>query len=585
MGTSLVDAGSLLALDIGTVFTRAILFDVVEGRYRFLASGAAPTTAGAPLNDISEGVRAALDQLQEITGRTLIGPDEQLILPSQPDGSGVDACVATLSAGPPLKVVAVGLLDEVSAQSAQNLATTTYAQVVETMSLDDHRKTVGRLDALMRLRPDLIVIAGGTEGGAQQSVISMLEAVGLACYLLPKGQRPELLFAGNSALVDEVKESLGSLASLHIAANVRPSLEVEQLTPAQPALGQVYRHVRARQMRGVQEVDMWTSGKLLPTAMAFGRLIRTLSKEYAHTSKGVLGVDIGASATTVAAAFSGDLFLNVQSRLGLGDRLPQMLELCSLDEIQRWMPVEISDTDLRNYLYNKALYPVSLPATPAEMAIEQALACQAISLTMRQARRSFPAQAVGSLPGLLPWFEPIIAGGSVLTQAPTRGQALITLLNALQPTGITTIALDRNNLAAALGAAAEANPLLLIQAMDSTNFQNLCTVISPVGSANYGTPILRAQMTYADGHTSKLDVKMGALEVISLPIGQFGSLQLSPLHRFDVGMGGAGRGGTVKVMGGLFGVVIDARGRPLGLPSDPARRRELLKKWLWMVNA
>lgn len=585
MGTSLVDAGSLLALDIGTASTRAILFDVVEGRYRFIASGSAPTTAGAPFSDISEGVRSALEQLQEISGRVLVGVDEQLIVPSQPDGTGVDACVATLSAGAPLKVVVVGLLEDVSVQSAQNLATTTYAQVVETIGLSDHRETVGRLDALMRLRPDLVVIAGGIEGGAQQSVMAMLEAVGLACYLLPKGQRPEVLFAGNSALVPEVKESLEPLASLHIAANVRPSLDVEQLTPAQPALGQVFRHVRARQMRGVQEVDMWAGGKMLPTAMAFGRLIRTLSQEYAHTNKGVLGVDIGASATTVAAAFGGDLFINVQSGLGLGEHLPQMLEMCSLEEIQRWLPVEVCDTDLYNYLHNKALYPLSLPATPTEMAIEQALACQAIRLTMQQARRSFPAQVAGSAPGLLPWFEPIIAAGSVLTNAPTRGHALLTLLNALQPTGITTIALDRNNLAAALGVAAQANPLLLIQALDSTNFQNLCTVISPVGTASYGTPILRVQMTYADGHTSKVDVKMGALEVIPLSGGQLGSLQITPLHRFDVGMGGAGRGGTVKVMGGLFGVVIDARGRPLTFPTDSARRRELINKWLWTVNA
>lgn len=585
MATSLVDADSLLAIDIGTVSTRAILFDVVEGRYRFLAAGVAPTTAGAPYNDVTEGVGAALDQLQEITGRVLTGGDGQLIIPSQPDGSGVDACVATLSAGPPLKVVAVGLLEDISAQSAENLATTTYAQVVETLSLNDRRKTSTRLDTIMRLRPDLIIIAGGTEKGASQSVLSMLEAVGLACYLMPKEQRPEVLFAGNSALIGEVKESLGSLASLHLAANVRPSLEIEQLTPAQPALSQVFRHVRARLMRGVQAVDLWTNGHLMPTASAFGRLIRFISKEYANTGKGVLGVDIGASATTVASAFAGDLFLNVQSRLGLGDRLPQMLEICTLEEIQRWMSVEISDSDLRDYLYNKALYPSTLPATQHELAVEQALACQVLHLAVRQARRSYPANVAGSAPGMLPWFEPIIAAGSVLTQAAKRGQALLTLLNALQPTGITTLILDRNNLAAALGAAAGVNPQLLVQALDSTNFMNLCTVISPVGVASYGTPILRVRITYADGHESRVDVKMGALEVIPLPAGQFGSLHLTPLHRFDVGMGGPGRGGSVKVMGGVFGVVVDARGRPLRLPPDAARRRELHKKWLWTVSS
>ncbi len=67
---------------------------------------------------------------------------------------------------------------------------------------------------------------------------------------------------------------------------------------------------------------------------------------------------------------------------------------------------------------------------------------------------------------------------------------------------------------------------------------------------------------------------------IRLPVGQAGTLHLTPLHRFDVGMGGLGRGGTVKVIGGVLGVLIDARGRPLRLPAEPSGRRELLNKWL-----
>src|SRR5512136_506047 len=191
MPTSLIDADSVLAIEIGTVTTRVILFDVVEGRYRFLGQGSVPTTAGAPINDVSVGVKAALDQLHDITGRVLFNADGQMVIPSQPNGSGVDACVATVSVGPPLKVVAIGLLEDVSAESARNLASTTYARVVETMSLNDRRDTVERLDTILEMHPDLIVVAGGTDGGASKSVIDLLEAVGLACYLLPKDQRPE----------------------------------------------------------------------------------------------------------------------------------------------------------------------------------------------------------------------------------------------------------------------------------------------------------------------------------------------------------------------------------------------------------
>jgi hypothetical protein len=580
MPTSLIDADSVLAIEIGTVSTRVILFDVVEGHYRFLGQGTVPTTMSAPINDVSVGVKAALDQLHDITGRVLFNAEGQLIVPSQPNGSGVDACVATVSVGPPLKVVAIGLLEDVSAESAKNLASTTYARVVETMSLNDRRGTVARLDNILQIHPDLIIVAGGIEGGATKSVIDLLEAVGLACYLMPKEQRPEVLYAGNSVLAKEVQESIGNLVNLHIAPNVRQSYESEQLTPSQPALAQIFRLVRSRQIRGIQEVDLWTGNHLMPAATAFGRTIRYISKEYANTHKGVLGIDVGASATTVASAFSGDLRLSIHPGLGLGENLPEILNLCSLGDIMRWIPFDVSDKYVRDYIYNKALYPTSLPMTPDELATEQALACQAMLLAVKQASKSYPPDVPGSMPGLLPWFEPILASGSVLTKAPTRNQALMTVLNALQPTGVTTIALDRNNLAASLGATASVTPLLTIQSLDATNFVNLCTIISPVGNAPLETPILRVRLAGDDGVESEQEVKNGSLAVIKLPMGQAGTLHLTPLHRFDVGMGGPGRGGTVKVIGGVLGVVIDARGRPLHLPTEPSRRRELLSNWL-----
>ncbi len=580
MPTSLIDADSVLAIEIGTVSTRVILFDVVEGRYRFLGQGSVPTTLGAPFNDVSVGVKEALDQLHDITGRVLFDAGGQIVIPSQPNGSGVDACVATVSVGPPLKVVAIGLLEDVSTESAKNLASTTYARVVETMSLNDRRGSVARLDTILQIRPDLIIVAGGIEGGAKASVVNLLEAVGLACYLMPKGQLPEVLYAGNSELDKEVQETIGTLANLHIAPNVRQSYESEQLTPSQPALAQVFRLVRSRQIRGIQEVDLWTGNHLMPAATAFGRTIRYISKEYAHTHKGVLGVDVGASATTVASAFSGDLRLSIHPGLGLGENLPEILNMCSLSDIMRWISVDVSDKYVRDYIYNKAIYPASLPITIDELALEQALACQAMQLAVKQASKAYPPEIPGSMPGLLPWFEPIIASGSVITKAPSRNQALMMILNGLQPTGVTTIALDRNNLAPSLGATASVTPLLTIQSLDATNFVNLCTIISPVGNAPLGTPILRVRITSDDGSVSELEVQHGSLAGIRLPLGQAATLHLTPLHRFDVGMGGFGRGGTIKVIGGVLGVVIDARGRPLRMPAEPGRRRELLNNWL-----
>ena len=162
MPGSLVDAESLLAVDVGAVTTRAALFDVVEGYYRFIASGNAPSTAAAPFKDLSEGVHRAIEDLQLITGRKLLGEDQHLILPAS-DGKGVDTFAATFSAGPAMKTVVVGLLNDVSLESAQRLARTAYARVVDTIGLNDKRKPEEQIDTLLRLRPDLILAEYGWE--------------------------------------------------------------------------------------------------------------------------------------------------------------------------------------------------------------------------------------------------------------------------------------------------------------------------------------------------------------------------------------------------------------------------------------
>jgi hypothetical protein len=184
---------------------------------------------------------------------------------------------------------------------------------------------------------------------------------------------------------------------------------------------------------------------------------------------------------------------------------------------------------------------------------------------------------------LLPLFEPILAGGGALSDAPTPGQSLLLLLDALQPVGITSIILDQNNLLPLLGAAAEHNQLLPVQVLESGAFMSLGTVVSVISSATYGTPVLRARLTYADGNDARAEVKIGGLEILPLGIGQTARLTLQPMQRSDIG-NGPGRNATLQVVGGVLGVVIDARGRPLTLPEDPVRRRELFKKWLWSVG-
>jgi hypothetical protein len=584
MPESLVNTDSLLAVDVGTVTTRAALFDVVEGFYRFIASGHAPTTAATPFKDLSEGVRQAIENLQVVTRRKFLGEDRRLIMPAN-EGKGVDTFAATLSAGPAVKTVVVGLLDDVSLESTLRLARTVYTRVVDTIGLNDKRKPEQQIDSLLRLQPDLILFAGGTDNGATRSVQRLMETIGLACYLLPAEKRPALLFAGNAKLAEKIKSGLQPLtSSLSVSPNLRPTLETEDLQPAQHALTKLYTQIRCGQMNGVDELNTWAGDTLMPTACAEGRIIRFLSQVY-DSSKGILGVDLGASAATVAAAFGGELTLGVYPQLGLGEGLANLLRYTSLEEILKWIPLDIPAEAVQSYLHQKSIYPASLPATPEDLAIEQALARQTLSVALNSVAKDFPRRVRHAFPGLTPYFEPILAGGSVITRAPALGQSLLILLDAIQPVGITTMILDQNNLLPALGAAASRNSILPVQVLESGAFLGLATVVAPYLNAQLGTPVLHSRLVYQNGNESRLDIKLGALEVLPLPVGQSGRLYLQPLHHADVGFGpGHTRDSGIPVTGTALGVVIDARGRPLRFPADAERRRAIIKKWLWTLG-
>ena len=372
MTISGVELESLLAIDVGAVTTRATFFDIVDGKYRFIAQGEAPSTYGPPIDDVSEGVRQAVDGLTRITGRTFIDREERIVTSTNSEGAGADGVVATVSAGAPLKIVSVGLLEDISLESASNLAGSIYSRVVETLSMNDRRPIATKIDAILLERPDLVIVAGGTENGASKSVIKLLDPVGLACYLMPESRRPHILFTGNPEVAEDVRAMLAEYGTVHTAPNIRPALDTEQLGPAEVTLRKIYRNVITERNMGLRELNGWASDRLLPSATGFGRMIHFLSQVY-DPGKGVLGIDLGASSTIVSAAFAGDLRQKIYSHLGVGAPVGRVLNFSSVPEISRWMVAPIPDNTVHEYILHKAMYPHSLPMTDDEMELEGAL--------------------------------------------------------------------------------------------------------------------------------------------------------------------------------------------------------------------
>jgi hypothetical protein len=556
-------------VDIGSVNTRAFLFDTVDGEYRFIAVGSVnyPTQTGEW--DIQDNLYLAVKSLQQITGRNLMSSDGKLLLPSQPDGSGFDRLLLTFSTGPTIKIATAGLLADVSLASAQRLAASTYADLVETIGLNDGRPMETQIESLLRARPEIIILTGGTDRGAVRPVYRLAELIRTICTVVPVEQRPDLLYAGNQTLSPKMKEVFEKFVNIQIAPNIRPSVDVEDLAPARTILAQMTTAVRSRRNELFQKLAAVCSDIPEPSASAFGRVVQFLGKTH-DPARGVLGVDLGGGSLVMAASQGGKLVQQVQP-LGMGSRMTQLLKQISLEEITRWLPIELDEATIRQYLLQKEITPGAIPASEETLAIEQAAATAILRIGMKRFQSTWP-EMKGS-------FEPILASGSVLTQAPSPGQSLLMLLDGLQPEGVTTVLLDLNNLLAPLGTTARLNAVLPVQVLESNAFLNLGTVVAPVSGASANTPVLKARLEYDEGGEIKTEIRQGTLVILPLTQGRRGRLHLQTLGgaRIDPQNGG---GGSFKVTGGACGVVIDARGRPVALPSDPQQRRDAIKKWI-----
>jgi hypothetical protein len=471
----------------------------------------------------------------------------------------------------------VGLLPDVSLESARRVAASSYITVVDTFSLGDRRREEQRLDAILRAKPDLFIVAGGTDSGAREALTKLLETAALACHLMPPPVQTKVLYVGNPALKDKLTELFGSVASLHVAANVQPELGQETLTPARAELAKVYEELRLGQVGGFMHLAQSAGGHILPTAQAEGQMLRVLSRR-PDGARGVFGVDVGSASTSLAAAFKGELFLTVRPDLGVGVHAPAVLTDTPLDQLTRWLPFDISEGDVRDYIHSKSAHPHTVPADANDLYLEHALARQVIRAALRRARPQWSGAALGLRSEVLPWLDQILGCGAVLGRAPRPGVAALLLLDALQPTGLTTLVLDPYHLAAALGAATYVNPLAVAQAIESGAFLRLGVAASLIGRGRAGEVACEVKLVSEGGAEFNSEVAYGSLDIIPLPLGQSGKLTLKPRLNVDAGFG-PGRGKTLTVTGGAMGVMVDARSRPVAFPSDPAERRELVQQW------
>tara|TARA_B100001245_G_C22883495_1_gene424998 strand:+ start:512 stop:2332 length:1821 start_codon:yes stop_codon:yes gene_type:complete len=598
-----VELKSILATDCGSTTTKAILIEFVDGEYRLRFRGEAPTTVEAPFEDVTRGVLNAVMEVEELSSRKLL--DGEKIITPHKNNEGVDIYVSTSSAGGGLQMMVAGVVKSMSGESAERAALGAGSIVMDVLASNDGRKPHEKITRIRQLRPDMILLSGGVDGGTTKHVVELAEILKAANPQPRLGSDYKLpvIYAGNKKASDEIINTLGDQTDLTIVENIRPVLERENLNPSRDIIHDLFMEHVMQQAPGYNKLMSWTDAPIMPTPGAVGSLIEMIAEEEKIS---VVGVDIGGATTDIFSVFQNQFNRTVSANLGMSYSICNVLAEASLNNVLRWVPFDIDEKELTNRIGNKMIRPTTVPQSMEELKIEQAIAREALRLSFIQ-HKAFAVNLKGvqkertisdafeqsdsglSLVDMME-LDLLVGSGGVLSHAPRREQSARMLIDSFLPEGITQLAVDSIFMMPQLGVLAnidqenlaESARRAALEVFNKDCLIRLGTCVAPIGKANPGDMILSGSLVMSDGSEQQIKLHQG--ELLSIPA-EYEPIKakLTPGKGMNVGAGKNEEINTT-LYGGVVGLVFDGRGRPFNLPSENDKRIDSLNIWSNAMN-
>lgn len=600
------DINVILATDCGSTTTKAILIEKVDGHYRQTYRGEAPTTVEEPVADVTAGVRNAATEVGELAGRRLVDDNGDIIRPAKPGADmseGCDIYISTSSAGGGLQMLVTGVVREMTAASAKRAALGAGAIVMDTIASNDKRRPYEQIQRIRELRPDMILMSGGTDGGTVKHVVQIAELIAPAKpqprfgsnYTLP------IIYAGNQEAAELVREVFDDTVDLTVVENIRPVLERENLAPARDAIHDLFlEHVMAH-APGYERLISWADAPIMPTPGAVGNILQQIAKARGIN---VVGVDIGGATTDVFSVFDGadgEPIFNrtVSANLGMSYSISNVVAEAGLENVLRWVHLEMDERELRNRVKNKMIRPTTIPQTLEALVFEQAVAREALRLAYVQHREfattlkgvqqqrtvgdTFSQQQSGQSIVDNMRLNLLVASGGVLSHAPRMEQTAAMLIDAFEPEGVTELAKDSIFMMPHLGVLASVHPQAALEVFEKDCLISLGTCVAAKGLGKPSQPCFRYEIKGQSLNESG-ELPFGEVRLFRLAEGETAQIVAEPAHGFDVGAGPKQRL-EAEVKGGTVGLLLDGRGRPLALPGDDGERREALLRHIaaWQI--
>jgi len=529
-------------------------------------------------------------ELEELSGRIILD-GEKIIAPNEGE-RGVDIFISTSSAGGGLQMMVGGVVKSMTGESAQRAALGAGAIVMDVLASNDGRMYHEKVQRIRQLRPDMILLSGGIDGGTVTHVVELAEVLEAANPKPRLGMNYKLpvIYAGNKNAREPIEERLGKITDLMTVDNIRPTLEEENLQPSRDKIHDLFmEHVMA-QAPGYKKLMSWTDAPIMPTPGAVGEII----KKIAETENiSVVGVDIGGATTDVFSVFQGQFNRTVSANLGMSYSVCNVLAESGFENVARWVPFDMDETDLTNRIGNKMIRPTTIPQSLEALIIEQAIAREALRLSFEQHKEfavhlkgvqtertisdAFEQTSSGETLVNLMELDMLVGSGGVLSHAPRRHQAARMLIDAFLPEGITQLAVDSIFMMPQLGILSTIHPAAAVEVFEKDCLIRLGTCIAPVGKGKLDQIMLNYKISLPDGEISGY-LKYGELKLISAPFEPL-EAKFTPAKGLDIG---AGKNEILKtkIFGGVVGIILDGRGRqPFNLGENAENRVLQLKEW------
>ncbi|WP_013629695.1 glutamate mutase L [Rubinisphaera brasiliensis] len=581
----------ILATDCGSTTTKAILIEKIDGEYRQTYRGEAPTTVEEPAADVTVGVTNAVAEIGELAGRKLLDENGQIIRPAN-GNVGCDIYISTSSAGGGLQMLVAGVVREMTAASAKRAALGAGAIVMDTLAANDKRKPFEQIQRIRELRPDMILLAGGTDGGTRKHIVQLAELIAPAKPQPRFGEkyRMPVIYAGNTEAWELVQETFDDDVELSQTENVRPTLDVENLGPARDKIHDLFlEHVMAH-APGYDKLISWTDAPIMPTPGAVGNILREIAE---RENINAVGVDIGGATTDVFSVFEGTFNRTVSANLGMSYSISNVCAEATMENILRWVHLEMNERELRNRVKNKMIRPTTIPQTLEALVFEQAVAREALRLAYLQHKEfattlkgvqqqrtvgdlfvqdSSGASIVNNMT-----LDLLVASGGVLSHAPRMEQTAAMLIDAFEPEGYTTLAKDSIFMMPHLGVLAQVHSQAALEVFERDCLIYLGTCVAVAGRPKAEKPAFKFKITgdmQAEG-----TVMAGQLQHFPLTADQKATVRIEPVRGLDCG-NGRGRPIEKQVRGGTVGLILDGRGRPLHVGGETGASSAEVRSWV-----